>query len=99
MPIYKYKAVKNGSEYESTKEFADKSALYADVKREGGMIISVEEGREKASGKFNFKITSGVKADENVAFAKNLATMIEAGISMSRALVIIGKQTKNKHLL
>lgn len=96
--LYKYKAIKNGSEYGETKEFADKAALYAEVKREGGMIVSVEEVKSSSGSKFNFKITSGIKADEKISFAKNLAVMLEAGISLSRALGIIAKQTNNKSL-
>lgn len=99
MPIYKYKAVKNGEHYEGVKELPDKGALYAEVKNEGGMIVDVEEKKEKSGGGFSFRIGGGIKNDEKISFAKNLAVMIEAGISISRALSIMAKQTTNKQLL
>ncbi|HEY4516157.1 MAG TPA: type II secretion system F family protein [Candidatus Paceibacterota bacterium] len=99
MPIYKYKAVKNGEEYEGKKEVADKTVLYGEVKREGGTIVSVKEEKQKSGINFSMKLTSGVKADEKISFAKNLATMLEAGISLSRAFTIVAKQSKNKNLL
>jgi type IV pilus assembly protein PilC len=98
MPTYKYKAVKNGVEYDGTIDVEDKIALYSHVKGEGGMIVSVNEQREKSLSKFNFSFRSGVKADEKIAFAKNLAVMLDAGIAISRGLAILGKQTNNKNL-
>ncbi|MEK9185700.1 MAG: type II secretion system F family protein [Patescibacteria group bacterium] len=96
--LYKYKAVKNGAEYEGEKEAPDKIALYGEIKKEGGVVVSVEEEKSKGGDKFSFHLGSGIKADEKISFAKNLAVMIEAGISVSRALSIIEKQTSNKHL-
>lgn len=99
MPFYKYKIIKDGVEHEENKEFPDKVSLYNEVKRDGAMIISVDEVENKYSGKFNFKLRSGIKADEKISFAKNLAVMVDAGISISRALAIMGKQTTNKNFL
>jgi len=97
--LYKYKAIKNGAEYEGEKEVADKIALYSEIKKEGGAIVFVEEGKLNRENKFSFKLGSGIKTDEKISFAKNLAVMIEAGISISRALAIMKKQVSNKNLL
>ena len=64
MPIYKYKAVKSGTEYEGVRDLPDKGALYSEVKREGGMIVSVEEQKQKATSSFSFKLGGRVKTDE-----------------------------------
>lgn len=96
--LYKYKAIKNGVEYEGEKEAPDKIALYGEIKKEGGAVVSVEEQKSKEETRFSFRLGSGIKADEKISFAKNLAVMIEAGISISRALSIIEKQTGNKRL-
>ncbi len=99
MPIYKYKATREGKEYEGEKEVADKAALYKEIRGEGGLVVSVEEKKSKTNKKVGFSFLKRIKNEEKIAFAKNLAVMIEAGISMNRALAIMAKQAKNKELL
>lgn len=99
MPIYKYKYVKSGEEVEDTKSFSDKGALYALVRSEGGSILSVEEVETKKSLLKFFSFGKGVSVEEQIAFAKNMAVMIDAGLSISRALTVLQKQSKNKNLL
>lgn len=97
MPLYKYKYIKEGEEQEETKSFADKAALYQEVRLNNASVVSVEEEKAKASFKFiSFK--RRIKPQEIVTFAKNLAVMIDAGLSVSRALTILCKQSSNKSL-
>ena len=96
MPFYKYKYVKEGEEKEETKEFADKASLYSAVRLNEGSILSVEEiGGKKVNIKL-FSFTKKVKTQEVIMFAKNLSVMVDAGLSVSRALNILEKQLKNK---
>lgn len=100
MPKFTYKALKpSGETYETSRESADKFALYREVKSEGDMVISVSENK---SGKFTFEkinnILSRVSMHEKIVFTKNLGAMLSAGLSLSRSLAIIEKQTKNKRL-
>jgi len=99
MPLYKYKFIKDGEEYEETKEFSDKGALYGAVRSGKGSIISAEEvGAKKSSFAF-FSLKKKIKPQETITFAKNLAVMIDAGLSISRALSVLGKQSRNKKFI
>lgn len=99
MPLYKYKYIKAGEEKEDTKDFADKAALYLAVRANQGTILSAEEVTAQKSP-FHFSLfKKRVKAQEQITFAKNLAVMIEAGLSVSRALSVLQKQSKSKNLI
>jgi type IV pilus assembly protein PilC len=94
--LFHYKAIKDGAVYEADKEAADKIALYKDVRKEGGTIISAEEKSERRY--FWSRLSRGVKLEQKISFAKNLAVMLDAGISVNRALSIMSKQAKSKKL-
>lgn len=96
MALYKYKFIKDGNQKEETREFSDKGALYGAVRASGGSILSAEEVKsEKSTFRF-FSFRKKIKSQEVITFAKNLAVMIDAGLAISRALSILGKQSKNK---
>jgi|SRR3989344_1193398 len=99
MPLYKYRYIKDGEEKEETKEFADKSILYNSIRLNGGSIVSTEEVKTKKSDFIFFSFRKKVKPEEQINFAKNLAVMIDAGLSVSRALSILEKQSKNKNFI
>ncbi len=95
MPLYKYKAIKAGEEYEETKEFENKQELYLSIRKNGASVVSVEEaGSQKIS--VNFSFLKRVKPQEVISFAKNLAVMLDAGLAVSRAISIMQKQSRNK---
>jgi len=100
MSLYKYKAInKEGESYEKTIEVNDKGALYRHIKDEGGKVVDVQDVKFK---KFSYKkvasLFSTVSEQEKIMFAKNLGTMIEAGLSVSRVLSIMERQSKNPKL-
>lgn len=95
-----YKALKpSGETYETSRESADKFTLYREIKSEGDTVVNVSEIK---SGRFTFEkinnILSRVSMHEKIVFTKNLGAMLSAGLSLSRSLAIIEKQTKNKRL-
>lgn len=100
MAHYRYKARnKDGETYEGAAEVPDKFALYTHIREEGGEVIEVKE-----SGTQSFSLTrlnelfGTVKDYEKVVFTRNLGAMIEAGLSLSRALSVLERQTKNPKL-
>lgn len=99
MPLFYYKASrKDGTRYEGDMEAPDKFALYKQVRQDGGVILSVRERRRGLSLDFLRGFLSSVSQAEKIGFTRNLAAMIEAGLSLSRALEVLRKQTKNKKL-
>lgn len=98
MPLFKYTAKnKDGESYERTVESPDRYALYKVIHDEGGTPVSIVEAGIKT------KISSasffgGVKTQEKINFAKNLGSMVRAGLSVTRALSVMGKQAKRKPL-
>ncbi len=94
MTLYRFKYKKENQEIEETKEYTDKSSLYSDLHSQGAELISCQEISQK-NIKFSFSIKK-VKPQEKISFAKNLAVMIDAGLSVNRAISIIGKQSRNK---
>lgn len=98
MPIYKYKYSKDGEEKEETRDLPDKAALYAYIRSIRGTILSSEEIKAKKSIFETTISIKRVKIRDIISFTKNLAVMIEAGLSISRALSILRKQTHNKKL-
>jgi len=99
MAFYKYKYLKEGKEYEETKEFSDKTSLYNAVRSENASILSIKEVKsEKVTLKF-FSLRKKIKSQEIITFAKNLSVMIDAGLSVSRSLTVLTKQSKNKKFI
>lgn len=75
-------------------------AVYEEIHKEGGFVTELTEvGKGLDALKlFSVNIGSGVKVDERISFTKNLAAMLGAGLSLSRALSVIERQTHNKTL-
>jgi type II secretory pathway component PulF len=95
MTLYTYKA-KNieGEVYEKTVEVKDKADLYSLIREEKGRPISI-----KQVGNFSFKnyfenLFTRVSTREKITFAKNLSSMIKAGLPITRALLVMEKQSK-----
>lgn len=101
---YKFKAIKkSGEKYEGISESQSKFDLFNELKAEGGMLISAEEINNIGLRKYYYRFLNifsfliGVSTIQKINFAKNLATMTKAGLSLSRALSVIERQMKDPH--
>ncbi len=85
-----------GAEMEGTGEASDKFELAKNMKAEGKLLLTATEMSEHS---FNMdKINaflSRVDLREKILLSRNLATMIQAGLPLSRSLQIFLKQTQN----
>jgi len=81
-------------------EATSRFEVYDVVRGEGGFVTSIEEDAFSLGvlARFNISIGTGIKKMEVVRTAKNLSAMLSAGLSLSRALSIIERQSSNKHL-
>jgi type IV pilus assembly protein PilC len=97
---FKIKAIKNsGERYEAVLESQSKYSLYNELKAEGNMLINAEE-----IGKFGpkdvfykiFPFLGGVSTSQKIFFSKNLSAMTKAGLSLSRSLAVIARQSTGR---
>jgi len=89
---------KDGKRIKGMAEAKDKFDLARQLKSSDKILVSADE----VSNKKIFSMTainamlSRVKTQEKIIFARNLAAMLEAGLSLARALSILERQTKNE---
>ncbi len=103
MSHFTYKARKaNGEVYKGEHDANDRYDLYKILKESGEEVIDFREknGAGSVFKKFNvdFSFFHKVKMQEKITFARNLGSMIVAGLSMSRALSVMERQTGNKEM-
>jgi len=87
---------KEGEIVSGTISADDRSDAVKSIRDSGILPVSVEQ---KSGMKLNMKISlfNSVKLSEKIMFTKNVSGMLRAGLSLSRALVVLGKQTKNEY--
>lgn len=75
-------------------------AVYEMIEKEGGHVTAIEEGSRGFSmpAWMNVKLSSGINQEQKIVFTKNLAAMLTAGLTLSRALSVIERQATNKYL-
>ncbi len=103
MSHFIFKAKKTGGEvYKGERDAKDRYELYKILKESGEEVLDVREKDGKSGLSKNINISlpflHSVKTQEKITFARNLGAMITAGLSMSRALGVMERQTKNKEL-
>ncbi len=95
---FKYKVQNiNGQISDGTKDSADMFTLARELREMDYIPISIEEYREKKGFSFNFNIFgSGVSLSQKIIFTNNLSGMLSAGLPLTRALLILEKQSSSK---
>ena len=96
---FTYQAERNGETYTDSVEATDRFEVYRHVRSEGGAIISVssESQNNWSLSYWNAKMTS-VNEHDKIVFATNLAAMLSAGLTITRALSVAERQAKNPKL-
>jgi len=89
----------NGEEYEEERESGDKFSLYSELKSSGDSLLTIKEIKSTKSifSNFNIEIIS-IPEHQKIIFAKNLGSMLGAGLSLSKSLTILEKQINNSKL-
>jgi type IV pilus assembly protein PilC len=86
----------SGAEKSGVEEAPDKFQLAIKMKTDGKLLLTATE---MSSSNWNIDrinaMLSRVQLKDKILFARNLATMIQAGLPLARALQIFVKQTKN----
>jgi type IV pilus assembly protein PilC len=98
MTRFIYTAEKNGGDvYKATAEAKDRFELFAQIRREGAKVLSVVEDRSDSPWSLSYWNSrfATIPELEKVQFAQTLASMLKAGLALSRALSVISRQTKN----
>jgi len=96
---FSYRAERNGQTYSGTLEADDRFEVYRHVRSEGGSIITVDsDSKSKWSLTYWNTKFSSVPEHDKIVLASNLAAMISAGLSISRALSVAERQAKSPKL-
>jgi len=72
-------------------------SVYTQMEGEGVTVLDVAEHKEK-KGLGSITFGTGIKTEEQITFTKNLGAMLGAGLTLSRALSVIERQSKNKYM-
>lgn len=101
MPLYNIKAVKSDNDsYTETVEAAGKLELYQIIKGRGHTLISAEQksdsGFRLLARLKNLSWGGSVKSQEIITAIHNLSAMLSAGLSLSKALSVLRRQSRNR---
>lgn len=96
---FKYKAHRPGEEkiIMGERESLDKFSLSREMRDEGLVLFSVEPVTLgfRLDIEYINELLARIKLHDKVIFANNLSAMITAGLTLSRALSVLERQTKN----
>ena len=100
--LFSYSAKSNTGEIiESTLESADRFTASRDLRSHGLTPLSITQKNKSLSSKlkdFSSNLFAKVELSEQIIFTKNLSEMLRVGLALSRALLVLKKQTKNPKL-
>ena len=98
MALYTYKArTREGEIIKDQTEGTDTRTVARDLRQQGLLVIDVKE--QSVAQKDILAPFKGVKLKDLVVFSRQLATMINAGLPIVRALNVLSEQTENPKLV
>ena len=97
MARYKYTILlSDGRKKDAEIEAESKADIYQKARGEGATVVDIEEIKKGKSKDLHLPLwLQHVKETEKIRLAKNLSSMLSAGLALSRALDVIGRQSKN----
>lgn len=107
MPTFTYEARTTAGKVQTgTADAASVSALAQTLRADGYLLVSAKEAPSPAHPAASpnhealswFYRIQRVKLIDKIVFARNLGVMIGAGLSLTRALTVLGMQTDNRKL-
>jgi type IV pilus assembly protein PilC len=99
MATYKYTVRdKSGKTVDGTLEGESKEAVSARLRQMGYVIVGLEESGGLIASMSQVKFGTGVKPKDVTIFARQFSTMINAGLSLTKCLSILGQQTESEGL-
>jgi len=106
MPSYIYEVVDSaGNNKTETIDAANEAALVDKLQNEGFFVVSIRLAKDKAVAVKTVRKETGVKfahekckIEDLLVFSRQLATMLEAGVTMLRTLDVIITQIRSKQL-
>lgn len=98
MPKFNYRAMSSVGEIKEYKNFEADSIedVYAMLKSNNMMPLTVEENQQSAEIKFDF--VSKVKLRDIAIFCRQFSTMLEAGVTINASVNMLAEQLPNKKL-
>src|ERR687898_921010 len=98
MALYAYKALDSQGEIVQDKtEGSGEMAVASELRRQGLVVIDVKE--QSVAQKDILAPFKRIRLTDLVVFSRQLATMINAGLPIVRALYILSEQTENPKLV
>jgi type IV pilus assembly protein PilC len=101
MPKFKVTAVtKDDEQYHEVVEAADRFQVYRDIRNRGDRVIEMSEEGVRGAQLLNsiLSLFNSISLDEKVVLTRNMGAMLDAGLTTSRALGVMERQTKNRKL-
>ena len=98
MSHFIFKAKKaSGEIYRGEKDASDRYELYKLLRERGDEVVEYKEKSESRGWHMNLSMSlfNRVSTIEKINFARNLGAMLQAGLALSRALIVLEKQTHN----
>src|SRR3990167_11012501 len=97
MALFKYQAKdREGKVYERTAEVSNRYDVYGLIREEGGTVVSIHEIKKFTLFNSFKNLLDAINTHQKITFAKNLGLMMEAGLSVTRALSVMSRQSQKK---
>lgn len=102
MPLFEYKALREGEResYTGKVDADDRFKVYDIIRKENAQVLSVKEITASKT-LLEFDLLSfflRIKENDKIMLTRNLGLMLKAGLSLSRALSVIERQSKKPKL-